>query len=258
MKLLLGIPTANDMTKPFLSSLGGLTLPEDCVQFERTVYVGNYVPAQREMIVREAIEGGFDYVVMIDDDIVVPPHALNTLIAIAQADEQTAVVGALYYSRDGKKPMAVDNWHSASTSTAAIPAFTSSSTSPVSGVGFGCVLIDVAKAAELERPFFSPQIFIERASRQVRLCNEDYRFCERMTEAGYRVRLAANVRCGHYERKTDTVMPVAWEADALTGMQRMIVVESGKERLVAFNAGIAVASERHEVASVDYLFTGER
>jgi len=257
MKILLGIPTANSMTAPFLAGLETLVLPADCTLFDRIVYFGNYVPAQREMILREAIDRHFDYLLMVDDDVVVAPHAIETLVAIARSDEQTAVVGGLYYSRDGLKPMAVEDWHSSSTSTAAIPAFTSTSSNPVSGVGFGCVLIDVAKASSLEKPFFSPQIFIERGAHRVRLCNEDYRFCERMTQAGFLVRLAGSVRCGHYERSTDTVMPRVWETDDVTGVRRMLVSETGIEKVVPFNAGISIASERHETATVEYFFSGE-
>lgn len=257
MKILLGIPTANSMTKPFLEGLATLVLPTECTLFDRIVYFGNYVPAQREMILREAIERQFDYLLMIDDDVVVPPHAIEALVTIARNDEQTAVVGGLYYSRDGLKPMVVEDWHSSSTSTAAIPAFTESSANPVSGVGFGCVLIDIAKARTLEKPFFSPQIFIERGAHRVRLCNEDYRFCERMTQAGYLVRLAAGVRCGHYERSTDTVLPRTWEPNEFTSVRRMIVSEDGIEKLVPFNARVAIAPERHEAATVEYLFPGE-
>ncbi len=258
MKILLGIPTASSMSKPFLEGLATLVLPADCTLFDRTLYFGNYVPAQREMILREAIERDFDYLLMIDDDIVVPPNVIQALIDIARSDDRTGVVGGLYYSRDGQKPMAVDTWHSNSTSTAAIPAFTNSSADPVSGVGFGCVLIDVAKSRTLERPYFSPQIFIEREQHRVRLCNEDYRFCERMTDAGYVVRLAGGVRCGHYERSTDLVMPRVWEPDAVTNMRRMLVSENGVEKIVPFNALVGAAPERHEVATLEYLFSGER
>lgn len=252
----MGIPTANAMTKPFLAGLATLVLPEACTLLDRTVFFGNYVPAQREMILREAIRRDFDYLLMIDDDVIVPSNAIEALVAIAQSDAQTAVVGGLYYSRDGLKPMAVDDWHSTSTSSAAIPAFSSNSQGVVSGVGFGCVLIDVAKTRALALPFFSPQIFIEREAHRVRLCNEDYRFCERMTEAGYNVRLAGNVRCGHYERTTDEIMPRTWEPDALTDKRRMIVLENGVEKLVPFNPAVATAPEEHETAVVQYLFSG--
>lgn len=257
MKILLGIPTAGNMTKPFLDGLATLALPASCTLFDRTVFFGNYVPAQREMMLRDAIERDFDYLVMIDDDVVVPAHAIETLTTIARSDANVGVVGGLYYSRDGLKPMTVEGWTSASTSTAAIPAFTQHSAGEVSGIGFGCVLIDVAKARTLARPFFSPQIVIERAARRVRLANEDYRFCERMIEAGFTVRLAAAVRCGHYERSTDRIMPAAWESDEVTGVRRMAVSENGSERLVPFDERTGVAPERHETAAIEYLFPGE-
>ena len=72
----------------------------------------------------------------------------------------------------------------------------------VDGVGFGCALLRVSAAATLEAPYFPVHIFIERGARHVRQCDEDYRYCERVRKAGFTVRLDARVRCEHYDRAT--------------------------------------------------------
>src|ERR1019366_9228654 len=133
------------------------------------------------------------------------------------------VVGGLYYSRDSARPIVVADWNSSDTSSAHIPAFTSTSTDIVSGIGFGCALLRVAAAKALSAPYFPAHIYIERKARRVRQCDEDYLYCERVRRNGNVVRLDARVRCGHYDRTSDSIAPIAWESDADTSAPRMIV-----------------------------------
>ncbi len=140
-------------------------------------------------------------------------------------------MGGLYYSRDSVKPIAVADWDSADTSTGHVPAFTSASTDPVDGIGFGCALLRVAPAQALSAPYFPAHVYIERGARLARLCDEDYLYCERVRRAGHRVRLDARVRCGHYDRGSKSVAPLAWEDDAATSGPRMMVVENGINHL---------------------------
>lgn len=253
MRLFLGLPTAGSPTPNFLESLTKLEPPRDCVAIERAIVRGNYIPAERELLAREALDGGFDILVMIDDDIVMPGDALERLCAVLRADPKTALAGALYYSRDGLRPMAVSRWSSGDTTTATVPGFTDEPVE-VAGVGFGCVAIRLAALARLERPYFGAQIFIERSLRQARVCNEDYLFCERLRGQGRRIVLHAGVRCGHVERSTATIVPQRWESAEQTRSERMVVQEpGGGYRLVSYEPATARAGELHERAFLDYI-----
>ena len=255
-RVLLGVASAGTPTAPFLDGLTRLRLPANVAPLQRSVVTGNYVPAQRELVMQDALEGTFDYLFFVDDDIVLPVRALEMLLETAEADPLTAVVGGLYYSRDSVRPIVVAEWDSGDTSTAHVPAFTSTSTPIVDGIGFGCALLRVAAARKLAAPYFPAHVYVERAARLARLCDEDYLYCERIRQAGNVVRLDARVRCGHYDRASESLAPLAWESDAVTSVPRMIVAENGVTHLVPLDAAVPRIAERHVRAELTYITVG--
>jgi GT2 family glycosyltransferase len=256
VKLLIGIPTGGQPTRPFLDALSALELPPSVTDADRLVWTGNFVAVQREMIARDAVARGADLLAMIDDDIVLPPDALVKLTAALEADPAAAVAGALYYSRDSARPMAVSRWLSTDTTSAAIPPYASGRVVPVDGVGFGCVVMRVAALRALTAPYFAVHAYVDAQTRTVRQCDEDYLLCERFRGAGLHVLLHAGVRAGHYDRGSDTTAPSAWESDAETDRLRMIVVEDGRTKLVPFDDGVPRANERQERVETTILFAG--
>lgn len=251
MKLLLGIPTAGTPATPFLESLAQIALPPDADRFERTVVTGNFIPAQRDLIVERALEHGADVLVMCDDDMVLPQDALIGLCATLEADPKTAIAGALYYSRDGFRPMAVDRWHQHDTRSAVIPGFDREAI-PVDGVGFGCVALRVDVLRELVPPYFAAHVFVERAAGRVRVCDEDYLFCARLRSAGWHVLLDPSVRCGHYDRASNRIAPVTWEAPEITRRERMAALVDGRPALIETRE-VGSSTESHVRAEIDYI-----
>ncbi len=256
MKLLIGIPTGGQPTRPFLDSLAKLELPPSVTAAERLVWTGNAVAVQREMIARDAVARGADLLAMIDDDIIVEPDALVRLIAALDADPGAALAGALYYSRDSARPMAVARWSSADTTTAAIPAYGGDRVALVDGIGFGCVVLRVAVLRALATPYFASHLYVDVQSRVVRQCDEDYLYCERVRGAGWRVLLHAGVRAGHYDRARETTAPERWETDAETDRLRMIVLRDGRTELVPFDDSVPRAVERQEKFETTILYSG--
>ncbi|HUA08799.1 MAG TPA: glycosyltransferase [Candidatus Acidoferrales bacterium] len=254
MKLLLGIPSAGAPARPFLDSLAHLQLPPAVERLERAVITGNYIPAQRDLIVERALECGADLLVMCDDDMVLPPGAIAGLCDALDADPRAAAAGALYYARDGFRPMAVDCWDSRDTRTAVVPGFAHDPVA-VDGVGFGCVAIRTHVLRELMPPYFTAHIFIERSAGRVRVCDEDYLFCERLRGAGYRVLLVPSVRCGHYDRQSDSVVPREWETPEATALARMAVInENGHMLLVPAGQNTKESTpEAHVRAELSYV-----
>jgi Glycosyltransferase like family 2 len=252
LKLLLGIPSAGSPAAPFVESVAQLALPPSAEQFERIVVTGNYVPAQRDLILERALELDADIVVMCDDDMVLPSDALVGLCSTLDANEGAAVAGALYYSRDSFRPMVVDQWDEHDTRTAVVPAFDREPVA-VDGVGFGCVAIRVAALRDLMPPYFAAHVFVERAAGRVRICDEDYLFCARLRRAGYRVLLEPSVRCGHYDRQSKTVAPASWEPPDVTLRRRMAALVDGRPALVDARESRPAAPESHVRASLEYL-----
>ncbi|HEV8021170.1 MAG TPA: hypothetical protein VGP41_07925 [Candidatus Lustribacter sp.] len=255
-RVLLGVASGGSPTAPFLQGLAQLRLPPGFAPLQRSIVTGNFVPAQRELIMRDALGGAFDYLFFVDDDIVLPPDGLVQLVQTAESDPGTGVVGGLYYSRDSARPIVVAEWDSHDTSTGHVPAFTSTSTDIVSGIGFGCALLRTAAARALTAPYFPAHVYIETGARVARLCDEDYLYCERVRHAGYNVRLDARVRCGHYDRGSNSFAPTAWESDEATRVPRMMVVENGAARLVPLDEEAPRIVEHHVPADLTYITVG--
>ena len=251
--MLIGVPTSGQPARPFLDALAVLRMPASVTSAERVVWTGNFVAVQREMIVRDALSRGVDLIVMVDDDIVAPPDALEKLTGALVDDPQAAIAGALYYSRDGARPMAVSRWRSTDTTSAAVPAFSSGGVSEVDGLGFGFVVIRAAAVAELAQPIFAAHVFVDDAHRVVRQCDEDYLLCERLREAGWRVLLHGGVRAGHFDRGSGITAPERWESDAETDRLRMFVREDDATKLVPFDERVPRAQERQEPFDVRLL-----
>lgn len=253
MRVLLAIPSAGSPAAPFLASLQDLRMPASVTAFDRITVVGNFAPGQRELAARRALSLNADVLVMFDDDMIVPPDALCGLMEALDADAQLAVVGALYYSRDGLHPMVADDWTAGDTTSAAIPAFGPGLTY-CDAVGFGCAALRVSALRTLNAPYFNTQVYVEETAARVRVCNEDYLFCEEARRGGWRVALHGGVRCKHYDRASSRSYPLDWEDPALTAVKRMLIVDPGPTyRMVPYEAGVAVRPERHQAAQIDYI-----
>lgn len=251
MKVLLGVPTAGDPAPVFLKAMERVKLPPSVTHFDRYVVTGNFVPAQRELIANYALRMGADILIMCDDDVVVPPDGIARLIGLLEERPRCALAGALYYSRDGFRPMAVDNWNPDDTTTAFVPAFADVPVA-VAGVGFGCVTLRVSALQELEPLYFSAHIFVEPESARVRVCDEDYLYCHRVRENGWEVLLHAGVRCGHYDRGRQRIMPDVWEPIETTMQQRIAARRGDVHMLLPFET-LPSRGEYHRRADVEYI-----
>ena len=254
MRLFLGLPTAGAPAAPFTESLRGLRLPAGMHAFERAIVTGNFVPAQRDVIVERALAWGADVVAMCDDDMILPPDALEKLCEVLASDPDSGLAGALYYSRDGLRPMAVDGWDATDNRQGWIPAFDDRTPVRAGGVGFGCVAIRAAALRAMTPPFFAAQIYVERAAGRVRVCNEDYLFCARLREHGYATVLHPGVRCKHYDRGRDRAEPVHWEPVERTAIKRVLARTGERYALIPLeDAGAQGPAERHVNADVVYV-----
>ncbi len=251
MRILLGVPSGGSPSLPFVESLAQLQFPESMTSFDRFVVTGNFVPAQRELVVARALAVNADVLVMCDDDMILPPDAIVSLIDVLAADPRCGVAGALYYSRDGFRPMVVDAWDPQDTTTASIPAFAREPVA-VGGIGFGCVVIRMDAVRELPPLYFPAHVYVEPQAARVRVCDEDYLFCHRLAAHGWRTMLHPAVRCGHFDRSTGKVMPETWETHAQTNYRRMAVWANGGHALVpAYDA--PSHGEYHQRPDIEYV-----
>jgi hypothetical protein len=118
-------------------------------------------------------------------------------------------------------------------------------------------VIRAAAVRAFSRPYFSTQIYVEYDPGRVRVCNEDYLFCKRLRDADYDVMLHPGVRCGHYDRGRDRVLPDTWETPDRSNRRRVLVQTGNSYELVPVDEAPKPASgERQLRADVTYIEVG--
>jgi hypothetical protein len=67
------------------------------------------------------------------------------------------------------------------------------------------------------------------------------------------VRLHGGVRCGHYDRTSNTIVPQTWEDPSVTNRRRMFVRTPEGEALIDPDFSLPAAAELHQTVAFDYV-----
>lgn len=185
MRILVAVPTYETVRPETFSSIMGLDPCGHEVLFDS---VRGYGPARaRNLIAQEALAGGFDAVLMVDSDIVLPGGALGLL-----SEGDAPVVLGLYPRRgiEGGTEVFMPGMRDFTEENRVIePPF---ARFEVKGGGLGCALIRADVFEKLPRPWFE---YVEYQDGAV--LSEDNYFCDLCTRNGIRVEADGRVRCGH-------------------------------------------------------------
>ena len=193
MRVLIGVPTYETIYPETFKSIYGLQVPEGVIcQFD---FVKGYgVAKARNELAKEAIEYNFDYILMIDSDIIVPN---NTLVSMLD--------GALdiclgIYPRKNTKDSLAELFKLGQHDFVNRYTFDELDSMPktkfeVKGGGYGCVLIRTDIIPTFEYPWFR---YIEY--KDGTLLSEDNWFSNQAAQLGYTVYADNTVRCGHAVR----------------------------------------------------------
>lgn len=193
LKILIAIPTFENILPETFKSVYGLERPADTVlQFD---FVKGYDCARaRNLIAKEALEYGFDYVLMVDSDIILPSNALTSMLS----DPKELCLGC--YPRKNTDKGKVELFHTGQRDF--VKTFTFDELGKIEGKfrvkggGFGCALINVALFKSLPYPWFK---YVEYDNASV--LSEDNYFCLQVSNAGHAIYADPDVVCGHSVRK---------------------------------------------------------
>jgi len=195
MKLLIAIPCMDIIHSVFMEMYATLeTPPGTCLRMWR----GSLVHDARNMLCTVAFDGGYDYVMWIDSDMILPQNAITRLLDVAQS-ENVGMVTGLYVQRTyPTKPVIYDQLD--------MPApdengrlvkriheymdYPKNSVFPVAGCGFGCVLTSVPllkRVWDKFGPAFTPLPY----------AGEDIAFCMHVNELGEPILCDSTISCGH-------------------------------------------------------------
>lgn len=195
MNILIGIPSKdNKIDIECAVSLGNLDWDGHNITYTHCQGAGIYGVAQaRNNLVQQAIDGGFDKLLMVDGDMIVPEDAIIHLLE----PDVPIVTGVARYKNDSMRcPLfrkTTDREGQASWKWDEIPA----GRFEIDSGGVACAMISVEMLRrQIRRPWF---IWEERANGTY--VGEDIHFYEEVKRAGITPYADGRVRCGHIGRK---------------------------------------------------------
>ena len=188
-KILISVPTFENILPDTFKSIYGLQRPEGFYTLFN--FVRGYSCARaRNLIAREAMEGGYDYVLMVDSDMILPSNALVSMLK----DDVDLCLGC--YPRKNTRDGIFELFKTGQKDFVATYKYDElcacKGKIDVKGGGFGCALIRVDAMRALAKPLFK---YVEYDSGDV--LSEDNYFCSQMTRAGFKVQADTDVMCGH-------------------------------------------------------------
>ena len=194
MKILLAVPTFENILPECFESLYNL---DKCGHDIVFTFIKGYDCAKaRNNIAEKALDGKFDYVMMVDSDVIVPSDALKYML-----DPEADVVIACSPRKNTKERMSTlctpeDNpvgkgFHNA----LSYSDLQGSARILLKGGGFSCVLIRTEVFTKLKYPYFKYVVYENRSA-----LSEDYYFCNKCNAAGYKIYADPRVHCGHLVR----------------------------------------------------------
>lgn len=211
MRILVAIPTFENITPDTFKSCWDLDKGEHDVFFE---FVRGYDCATaRNRIAQLALDGSYDSVLMVDNDVTLPTDALTNLVS-----HDVDVVSGYYLHRNA------DNRPSDRTcvcklkdadgnsffnypleseySIEELREFRDSGRNliEIHGGGMGCILVKTHVFERLRYPWFD---WVNYSDKHRGMLSEDLFFCEKLRKAGISRYVDTRVSCGHLFRRIE-------------------------------------------------------
>ena len=189
MKILIAIPSMDEVPSQFAHSLATLRKVEECAV---TFQIGSLIYTSRDELAKKSIEMEADYIFWLDSDMVFAPETLEKLW---ENRDKADILTGLYFRRvQPYTPVLFDqldiddkgcHW----TDFKEIP----DEPFEVGGCGFGCVLMPTNIFFDVLSKFGA--MFTPVAS-----VGEDLSFCWRARQCGYKIACIPDVQLGHVGR----------------------------------------------------------
>ena len=193
MKTLIAVPCFDMVNVDFVRSFLNIRKTDDVTY---TYVQGTLIYEGRNLIAQNAIKYGFDRVMWLDSDMVVPEDALERLSA--EMDTGKDFVSALYFKRKPPiNPVVCDQvyWRvlddgSVETCAKSFTDYPKDSVFEIQGAGFGCCMTSAKLLKAVVDRYgspFTPMLGI----------GEDIAFCWRASQLGFKLYCDSRIKCGH-------------------------------------------------------------
>lgn len=189
MKILIAVPTFETIQPEVFKSIYDLRPAGHDLAFD---FVKGYDCAvARNCIGKMAQEGGYDYVLMVDSDTIIPPDALELML-----DTPVDIcLGVCPRKNTNEMKTAMiklgDNSYHDSYFYPELP----DGKTRIRGGGFACALVRSYVFTALDYPYFQ---YVTNADGST--LSEDFYFCQNAALMGFDVWMDPRVRCGHLAR----------------------------------------------------------
>ena len=190
MKILIAVPTFETIVPECFKAIYDLESEHE-LSFD---YAKGYDCAQaRNMIAEKALDGGFDYVLMVDSDTIVPKDTLKYLLE--KPVDICLGVCPRKNTKEGKTAMIHYGIRDFSRSYTYADFETMEPRVRIKAGGFGCALVNTNVFRVVEKPWFRYAIFDNGS-----MLSEDFYFCNNAEFAHLMIECDTRVRCGHLAR----------------------------------------------------------
>ena len=189
MKILIAVPTFETIQPEVFKAIYDLRPAGHELHFD---FVKGYdCAAARNRIGELAQAGGFDYVLMVDSDTIIPPDTLELMldtpvdVCLGVCPRKNTTEGKTAMVKDGSRGYE-DNWLYSE-----LPA----EKTRVKCGGFACALVKSYVFTRMDKPYFQYVINSNGST-----FSEDYYFCSNAQMYGVEVLMDPRVKCGHLAR----------------------------------------------------------
>jgi len=194
-KVFIGLPVDDNFEVGFVESLqNAIALdPDGSEGMASAPHIQPYrvTNQSRNLLVHKMLQGDWTHILMLDSDMVFPAGTLGRLLS-----HDVDIVGGFYlrkvrgnlpcaarYNADDGRPHSV--WP--------LPRL-----EEVDSIGTGAILIKRRVFEDIEAPWFEYKpVEPEWDKTKVEQISEDYVFCDKVREAGYKIHVDGSLLCGH-------------------------------------------------------------
>lgn len=189
MKILIAVPTYENIQPEVFKAIYNLNKSEHELHFD---FVRGYDCAHaRNDIGKQAQAGGYDYVLMVDSDTLIPPDTLDLML-----DTHVDVCLGVCPRKNTKEgKTAIVKMESPSYHLNYYYSDLPEEKTRVKGGGFACALVKSTVFTMIDYPYFSYVINEDWST-----LSEDYYFCQQCSMYGIEIWVDPRVKCGHLAR----------------------------------------------------------
>jgi len=227
--LTIAFPSKGICDPAFAVALRLLEIPTD--QYSVVYVSGADVAVARNLLADKAKEVA-DYIFFVDDDVLPPANTITKLLShkkdiacglyFAKQEPHFPQIFLKNYEDDLSKDEPTAKWTGRYDS---IEKYKRDSLVEIDACGAGCLLIKAEVFKKLKQPYFQ---YIPRGENNPRK-GEDFYFCEKAKDAGYKIFCDTSIICKHIGTKY--IGPQHWDAsvEMLTEMKKRMGEEKFKQ-----------------------------